>query len=802
MKTHILLLAIAAYLMLAAFSVPVQLAPVASPPQPPAEAEAAVVEKTPTAAVEEEATPAADVSATPEAAEEVPEATEPSLEGQIAQLAQINVPPRLSDRELGIHIVPCDPNKAPGADEVEDETYFCGIFTVPQNWDEPDGRNLDMSFVVAKANGENPEPDPVIYLAGGPGQSAIVAPIGAYEKLRPTRDLLRLDQRGTGFSQRLGWEECLVLALQNDAAAPQIEALRAVAVNPLQDIDGGEGPTPLTLGEQDTAQINQACWDQFSAQGLDLNQFTTAASARDVVEFVKALEYESFNIHGVSYGTRLAMAIMKELPGYADVPELRSVVLDSVFPPSVYLISSTPRSDHDFILQLLEDCRSDDLCREAYPNLEGRLGLLLERLEQEPLTTNGETVTIDDVVRELANVSASRAGYMPKMFAELEMGVLDTYLALRDGEVGTGFPEGVPGMDLGDPVQAFILDAVRLIGGNVDLDVMFDFVSGVDETLAQDAPREALQAFITENFTGDIGDQLLEMLGTLTAEDIATSPYVAQILTGMTFEEDTTESDPEALARAELARQRTLAVIGLAQPLYNAIHCAEDIQFERFEDAVNSFNDLAFPQFSSLDLSKTLGDSCQNWPVEAAPIQVKDPVSSSVPALILQGAYDTRTPVYMGKRTARELENSTYVLVPQKGHEVWSNAGGCIGQIATAFIQNPDAALDLSCLEARQPQWVLPDDAGMETPQAADAGSAAIEATFVCSDGTSIDTVFDNVADTVTVTLADGTVTLPRVESGSGARYGDDSTTFWNWGDEALVEVDGEIVYENCVAQD
>lgn len=91
------------------------------------------------------------------------------------------------------------------------------------------------------------------------------------------------------------------------------------------------------------------------------------------------------------------------------------------------------------------------------------------------------------------------------------------------------------------------------------------------------------------------------------------------------------------------------------------------------------------------------------------------------------------------------------------------------------------------------------------TPAAAETVDAAagdtIEATFVCPDGTSLDTVFDNAAQTVTVALPDGTVTLPRVESGSGARYSDGTTTFWNKGDEAFVEVDGETVYENCVAE-
>jgi membrane-bound inhibitor of C-type lysozyme/heat shock protein HslJ len=95
-----------------------------------------------------------------------------------------------------------------------------------------------------------------------------------------------------------------------------------------------------------------------------------------------------------------------------------------------------------------------------------------------------------------------------------------------------------------------------------------------------------------------------------------------------------------------------------------------------------------------------------------------------------------------------------------------------------------------------------PGDEATGASSPAETGAAeTIEATFVCPDGTSIPAVFDNTADTVTVTLPDGAVTLPQVVSGSGARYSDGVITFWNKGDEALVEVNGEIVYEACVAQ-
>ena len=184
---------------------------------------------------------------------------------------------------------------------------------------------------------------------------------------------------------------------------------------------------------------------------------------------IKALGYESFNIDSVSYGTRLAMTIMNNISGYDDAPQLRSVVLDSAFPPSVYLIRTIVRSDHDFLPQLLAECQADAACNEAYPNLSERLAALLNGLEEAPLEVNGETVTLEDVVEQLRDIGEQRAAYLPKMIAELEMGVLDTYLALRDGEVGTGPVEALPAtmeaedLDLNDPVQAFVAAGLDLL---------------------------------------------------------------------------------------------------------------------------------------------------------------------------------------------------------------------------------------------------------------------------------------------------------------------------------------------------
>jgi pimeloyl-ACP methyl ester carboxylesterase len=639
-----------------------------------------------------------------EEAAEVGDTTSGSMDEQLELLAALAPPPQLSDREPGIQIVPCLPGTSLGFGEVEGEDYYCGVFTVSQNWDEPDGRNLDLAFVVAKATGENPEPDPVLFLAGGPGQSAVFIPsVDRYRELRPDRDIILFDIRGIGASQRLGFEECLVLALQNGAPAEQLEALQEAAPGLLAAASGEqEIPPSPAIWDLDLPPLNQACWEQFSAQGLDLNQFTTASNARDAVELVKALGYESFDLHGVSYGTRLAMTIMDNIPGYNDAPELRSVVLDSTFPPSVYLVRTIVRSDHDFMLQLMKECQEDAACNEAYPDLSARLAELLKGVEEAPLTVNGETVTLDDVVDQLTNVGGTRAAYLPKMIAELEAGVLDTYLALRDGEVGTESAESSPGLDLdpSDPVQAFLADASALIS---DEGAAAEFIAYASFGLLEDDPLAALQAIIEESYPGETGDQMLELLGRLTAEDIAASPYVAQQLAlAMASME---ESPEEALVRL-----RTGLAGQTAPLLFTLIHCADDILNESFEDAQNSYNNLQFPQLTNLDKSRVQASRCESWPISAAPIEVKDPVTSDVPALILQGAYDMPTPVYMGQTANSELENSTYVLIPQQGHATWNNASNCVGQIATAFVQDPEAELDLSCLDARWPQWALPDD--------------------------------------------------------------------------------------------
>lgn len=625
---------------------------------------------------------------------------EPSLAEQLAGIAQMNPAPQVSDQPVGMTIVPCDPVLARGLGdgEVEGETFYCGVFTVPQNWDAPDGRNLELSFVVARATGDDPSPDPLVFLAGGPGQSTLLITLGAYDQIRPTHDIVRLAQRGSAFGQRLGEEECFALAAQSEDAAAQIEKLMAAT---------GETDTQddAAVGEA-AGQLDQLCWDLFTGQGLDLNQFTTAASARDLVEFIKALGYESYNLHGTSYGSRLAMTIMQGVPGVEDAPTLRSVVLDSTFPPSLYLLSAVPRNTHDPVMQMIADCAADDACRQAYPNLTQRLHSLLDQLAAEPLAVDGETVTQADLASALVNLTGQRTAYMPKLIAELESGVLDTYLGLRDGELGVGDPEFGMGLDLSDPLQALIQEMLKIAVKEGGMDRAFEIVALIGEATAAEDPLAVLRDYAESGYAGAARDAMLSALAEVTPEEADASPLVIEARSA----QDAAPPTAEEIAAQEEEQARLLALSGVAHYLNQNIHCNEDYQFERLEDAVNTYNDLEFPALSDMETAIGAASTCEFWPVIAAPIEVKNPVSSTVLALILQGTADTATPVFMGRRAARELANSTLVLIPQHGHEVWKAATSCAGTIATAFVLDPEQEIDLSCLDARLPQWALPEE--------------------------------------------------------------------------------------------
>src|SRR3954469_22860621 len=152
----------------------------------------------------------------------------------------------------------------------------CGTLTVPENPDQPNGRKIDLFIARVPAISLNKAPDPLFLIAGGPGTSAVdlyTSSAAPFDRARRNRDIILLDQRGTGRSHRLDCRYNQDLFQKLD----QVEV----------------GPE------------NRKCRDEL-AKNSHLTQYTTSVAVKDLETARQALGYERINLYGGSYGTRVA----------------------------------------------------------------------------------------------------------------------------------------------------------------------------------------------------------------------------------------------------------------------------------------------------------------------------------------------------------------------------------------------------------------------------------------------------------------------------------------------------------------
>jgi len=255
----------------------------------------------------------------------------------------------------------------------------CGYVTVPEDRTGDPSRTIRLAVAVYESYSDNPEPDPIIFLQGGPGAEAIAVSGVAYfllvEPFLSDRDFIVFDQRGTGFSN----------------PSLQCEELKKTYS---QDIHG-----LIDISTRELVYSNSfvSCQGLLSAEGINLNAYTTLESAADARDILELLDYSEANLYGASYGTRLAQVIMREYP---DI--VRSAIMDSVVPVDTSLFSGYPDAIESGLSTLFTDCANDPICNAAYPDLETEFWELVKRLDTNPVivTSSGfpsgtitETVT-------------------------------------------------------------------------------------------------------------------------------------------------------------------------------------------------------------------------------------------------------------------------------------------------------------------------------------------------------------------------------------------------------------------------
>lgn len=169
----------------------------------------------------------------------------------------------------------------------------CGYLVVPEDRGQPASRTVRLKVAIIPARSGPAKSDPVVDLAGGPGGIAILeAPILIKAGLNRDRDLILMDQRGTLYSEPAltcpEMDQFFVRAVGLPLDAPSTGLLHAAAA--------------------------RACYLRSAATGSDLSTYNTTENAADFADLRTALKITQWNVFGVSYGTNLALTLMREHP--------------------------------------------------------------------------------------------------------------------------------------------------------------------------------------------------------------------------------------------------------------------------------------------------------------------------------------------------------------------------------------------------------------------------------------------------------------------------------------------------------
>ena len=291
-----------------------------------------------------------------------------------------------------------------------DDAARCGTFDVWEDRTAKKGRRIGINVAVVPARIRTHEPDPVFVFAGGPGQGAValasdVMPL--FSRLNDLRDIVFIDQRGTGAS------------------------------HPLDCDEGEDSPLQSVFEDALPEDLVKKCLAQLDA---DPRQYVTSIAVEDIDDVRAALGYAKVNLWGGSYGTRVELEYLRRHGEH-----VRSMVLDGVAPATMKLPLSFVADGDAALAKLVGDCAADALCRLTYPDLRGTIESLRSRLARRPVRAaiqdprTGERETIDVTenvflsglfrplyVAELASLlpfgiaSAARGDFNPLLAQNLE----------------------------------------------------------------------------------------------------------------------------------------------------------------------------------------------------------------------------------------------------------------------------------------------------------------------------------------------------------------------------------------------
>ncbi|MCJ7558545.1 MAG: alpha/beta hydrolase [Gammaproteobacteria bacterium] len=225
----------------------------------------------------------------------------------------------------------------------------CGLFQVPENPDDPLGKQIELFVARVPTLNQQRSEQAFVLLAGGPGQAASEAYASnqqAFERIRRSHDILLVDQRGTGKSNRMA-------------------------------CDFSAETESLDWEDEGTTQALKECRDHLPG---DPRYYTTSVAVRDLEAVRAALGYTQLVLYGGSYGTLVAQHYLRRYPD-----KTRSVILDGVVPPGATLATDVAPNAQLALDQVFARCLQDTACNASYPELAAAFGRVARRLKAEPV---------------------------------------------------------------------------------------------------------------------------------------------------------------------------------------------------------------------------------------------------------------------------------------------------------------------------------------------------------------------------------------------------------------------------------
>jgi len=238
----------------------------------------------------------------------------------------------------------------------EDQKYTFGFLNVPENRSDNASIGIKIPVYIFKSRNQNSNKDPIIYTVGGPGSSSMNAALYMnYYKYLDDRDFIIFEQRGTFYTK------------------PSLNCP-----------EWGEKSEDYS-----SVQAVKECSDRLRNEGIDLDGYRTTEIAADMEDLRKLLEIEQWNLLTISYSTKIAQVMMREYP-----ESIRSVILDSPLPLESSYDEESAKNLMEVLNRIFDDCESQIVCNEQFPNLKNRFFEFLVETNKSPLVLSSDDSVI------------------------------------------------------------------------------------------------------------------------------------------------------------------------------------------------------------------------------------------------------------------------------------------------------------------------------------------------------------------------------------------------------------------------